>query len=219
MPISVSISSNLVKELFFLQLWSSSSLCILYWISQRCGVTEQNLNETFVSWYQVNNKEETWHLLGETQPTSQSRGASGSGWLWRQALCLYSVLTDTNEPNKWSSRAFRTVLSCMTIVWFQKCKIKPHFDQTLFAAHSFYRTRHSTYCTLRKLTSSSRSSLLIFNYWIYWTFLLEQQVFIHSWRHTKLQKQKDFSPQTVWLPWQNAEYRTSPIRRFLQWAS
>ena len=45
----------------------------------------------------------------------------------------------------------------------------------------------------RKRTNSSRSSLVIFNYWIYWTFLAEQQALIHSRRHLKLQKQKKFS--------------------------
>ena len=46
----------------------------------------------------------------------------------------------------------------------------------------------------RKRTSSSRSILVIFNYWIFWTFLVEQQALIHFWSYTKLLKRKHFYP-------------------------
>ena len=46
----------------------------------------------------------------------------------------------------------------------------------------------------RKRTSSSRSNLVIFSYWMQWTIWAEQQAFIHPCRHAKLQKQKGFSP-------------------------
>ena len=46
----------------------------------------------------------------------------------------------------------------------------------------------------RKRTSSSRSNLVTFIFWIYWTFLAEQQALILSWRHTELQGQKVSSP-------------------------
>ena len=57
----------------------------------------------------------------------------------------------------------------------------------------------------RKRTSSSRSNLVIFSYWTYWTFMAEQQALIHSWRHTKLQKQNDFSPTNDLITLTNAE--------------
>ena len=40
----------------------------------------------------------------------------------------------------------------------------------------------------------------------------------HSWRQTELQKQKHSPPRhwMVWSPWENAEYRNSPIWRLLQ---
>ena len=46
----------------------------------------------------------------------------------------------------------------------------------------------------KKRTNSTRSNLMKFSYWIYWSFLVEQQIFIQSWRPTKFQKQKDSSP-------------------------
>ena len=46
----------------------------------------------------------------------------------------------------------------------------------------------------RKRTSSCRPEVVIVKYLIYSTFLVEQQVLIHSWTHTKLQEQKASSP-------------------------
>ena len=46
----------------------------------------------------------------------------------------------------------------------------------------------------RKRTSLSRPKLVIFSCWILWIFVEAQQVLIPSWRHTNLQRQKDSSP-------------------------
>ena len=43
-----------------MQLWPSSPRCIIYWIFRRCGFTEQNSNELFVSWYRVNKQTFNW---------------------------------------------------------------------------------------------------------------------------------------------------------------
>ena len=45
-----------------------------------------------------------------------------------------------------------------------------------------------------KRTSLSQSNSVIFSCWILWIFLEVQQVLTSPWRHTKLQRQKDFSP-------------------------
>ena len=49
---------------------------------------------------------------------------------------------------------------------------------------------------LKKITKKFLSSLMKINSWILGTFPVDQQVLIHSRKHTKHQKQKDFSPTT-----------------------
>ena len=46
----------------------------------------------------------------------------------------------------------------------------------------------------RKRTSLSCSNSVVFSCWLLWNFLEVQQVLTPSWRHTKLQRQKVFSP-------------------------
>ena len=66
----------------------------------------------------------------------------------------------------------------------------------------------------RRQSLSPLSRSVIFNYG-YKFFLVQQQVLIQPWKHTRVQKQKSSSPRTVWWSWRNVEYRNSPIWRLL----
>ena len=61
----------------------------------------------------------------------------------------------------------------------------------------------------RKLISSS--TLVIFSYLIFWTFLAEQQVLIYSWKSTKLQKQKNSSATIGLITFTNIRTQNFPL--------
>ena len=194
-----------------MQLWSSSPRCIFYWSSWKFSFPKQMKYEKFNSWYRDNKKVETGQDLGETHPTAHATGVSEkirneSRWLVEQKLCLYSFLTDPKESGKRNAGAFRTRLQCFISVWFQQCKMWSQCNQIPFSTQSRYQTRYWTYCH-----QESKPVHLLQNWW--YSTIGYSDV---SWRHTKLQKQKESSCTECLITLTNAEYRSSPIRRFLQ---
>ena len=73
---------------FPLQLWSSSPRCILHWSSWKFSFRKQGKTKNLFLYIKTTKKQWTGQRLGEYHTTSQSTGASQSGWLWQRALWL-----------------------------------------------------------------------------------------------------------------------------------
>ena len=121
--------------IFSLRLWSSSPCGIFFWAFRMFGSNEQNLFETFVSWNQDNKKRFNWAACWRNSTNVTVDGSKPAGWMWQGALCLHSFLTDTKESVIWTAGSFRTILQCITCVWFQKCKKSSQFSQVLLATY------------------------------------------------------------------------------------
>ena len=177
-----------------MQIWSSAPLYIYYWISRSSGSTEQNSNY-FFSLLCIETKIKIKLGISEKVIQRQLRRASLSGWLRPCELWQNFMFRGPKGPFMWTVRTFGTKKQGIIYVWFQHYKKKiSNFSNPL--CYSFLLTGKTfNLLSSRKRTSSCRPELVIVRYLIYWTFLEEQQVLIHSWTHTKLQEQKAFSPK------------------------
>ena len=132
---------------------------------------------------------------------------------WRRLrewkCCLYSVPTVTKKLMNWIPPVFGTLLQNKTCVWFWQCKPWSQFSLNP-SSYTFFSTNEKLNLLLSKSrTSSSRSSSMIGIYWIFWSFLAEQQVLIFSWKHTKLQIPRFYCQRMV--PWpQQLPVKISP---------
>ena len=171
-----------------LQLWSS--YVVASFTGSLKGHVLQNKSEMKLNFCFLTSRQQ-WHLYwAASRRRSPHVIIEKSRFVWRllrQELCFYSVFTYPEESLPWIGIDFGLILQCVTCFWLQHSKIWSQINQIFFATPSCFCARHwiYRYGKMNQFLSLKlgRNQLLdILN------ILGGDQVLIHSFRHTKLQK-------------------------------
>ena len=136
-PISVSISSNLVEEPIFL-CNSDPHLLVASFsgaLENLASQSKAKMKNLFLD-VETTIKNKLGSILEKLTQRHNRREQADLDDCDNEICASTQFLQIQKKTIKWSSRIYGTLLQCFTCVWFQQCKIRSQPNQIIFATHS-----------------------------------------------------------------------------------
>ena len=204
-----------------LQIWSSSPRCTFYWSSWKISfpTSKAKMKNWFLD-IETTIKIKLGSILEKlTQGHNRRKSARfdmSQGDCDTEICASSQFLQLPKKSISWSSRNSGTPLQCFACVWIQQCKkrstpIKSYSLPILVNELDIDTTVMKKANQVISFKSVDNQLLDIINFLGGAKSLDSFLKAYKNFRNTRL-----FPVRMVWSPWQNSEYRTSPIWRLLQ---
>ena len=137
-PISVSISSNLVEEPIFLCNSDPHHLVASFiWVLENLASQIKTKMKNLFLDIETTIKIKLGSILEKLTQRQNRREQADLDDCDNETYASTQFLQIQKKSVNWFSRISGTLLQCFTCVWFQQCKIRYQLNQILFATHSY----------------------------------------------------------------------------------